>query len=112
MKKLKLTESQIKMLQSKGDKANKTVKISESQYTRIFESMDQPASMSPASKSTKNFKKMSKNIPDSNFKFENDSSEHVSIVDFGEEIKSFLKTLLSNVDNEEVSPIFQRFRFN
>jgi len=79
MGKLKLTEEQILMLQKFDDR--KIIKLTETQFNRIFEGEQEglkkvPKSISLANKVKKNFKKGVKTIPDSNIKVEADLLGH------------------------------------
>lgn len=150
MKKIKLTESQVKRLQNiefeSSDK--KTLKITLEQYNRLFnkrlvESSESeflksfkkgamgesetigPKSSRPSNIVTNNFKNASKNIPDSNLKFEMDSEyipqtelenekthdsfnesinkvDRIDIIDFGKHVIDFLKNLLSDPNDERI----------
>lgn len=108
MRKIKLTESQVKMLQLLKDELpnKKIVKLTSEQYNRIFESNGEfsmpPKPTSGSSKVSNNFKKGNKTIPDSNIKFESETADKADIGIFGQKIITFLKKTLSDPNNENV----------
>lgn len=77
-KKVRLTEKQVLMLQKLENK--KVIKLTETQFKRIFESEgglgDIPISLKPSNRITKNFKKAVKTIPDAEIKVEGDLLGH------------------------------------
>lgn len=117
MAKLKLTEAQIQMLQTIEEQLpnRKMVRITTEQYNRIFEVQDrngfegvkQPKPLQPSSKVTKNFKKHGKNIPDSDIQFEQEDSV-IDIMDFAQEVISFLKELLIDPSDDITSKFWRK----
>ena len=116
MGKLKLTESQITMLQSFEDAIpkRKVVKLTAEQYNRIFESENPhnfnmgPKTMRPSSKVTKNFKHGAKDIPDSDMKFENQIQGPSDIGVFGQQIIRFLKGLLTDPSEDRITSYWRK----
>lgn len=118
MGKLKLTESQISMLQALEDQLQerKVVKITAEQYSRLFEGDDGfqynmgPKALKPSTKITKNFKRYGKDVPDSDMKFEGAINEQgpTDLLDFGQQIIRFLKGLLTDPSNDRVTSFWRK----